>query len=453
MKCPTAAGVSQPPARLGRTATALTRVSVVAAFGVVAFGVLVVGGTGCDEQAPVPRLYTVSPQRVYSDRPQRLRLVGSELVPRYDLDLSSGSRHGDAGGFTGFVGSGAAAITLRDFVFVEPSVLEATLDPGLGAGVHDVVVIDPRGARAVLSSRFVSLGPDDSPPRLSFIAPDELAPGIVVSARASIEDDDGLASVAWDVHGTRGPAQRGTCPELATAGVGATRIVCDVTFVVPPELGAGESFVMLLTAVDGAPSLNRATLSRSFSLRASLGLTSVSPTVGGAAGDSDVVVRGNGFGPGTRIWFGNALLAPDGGLLLDERTIVGKTPPQNPGPVVVRAVTAIDDARGRWREEGKLPGSFEYLAPPELTAIEPARGPSAGASAVVVRGHGFSPTTRVYLGSHLATALPLQQLRYVDATEIRGITPAGQGSATVFAIDPAAGWAQLPAGFTWEGQP
>jgi hypothetical protein len=70
-----------------------------------------------------------------------------------------------------------------------------------------------------------------------------------------------------------------------------------------------------------------------------------------------------------------------------------------------------------------------------------------------VLGRNFTPTTRVLLGSNLATAVPLGDPKFIDPAEIRGVLPPGQGQASVFVIDAEAGIGQLPAAFAWKSDP
>jgi hypothetical protein len=437
MPCPTVSGASLDPCRVGASAACVAVVVMAAAAAVLG---------GCQDQLPGPQLYTFTPQKVHSDRPLHVRLVGSDLVPRYELDLDTGSRHGDASGFSGFVGSGADETSLHDFAFVASNVLEATLDPGLRAGVHSVVLIDPRGARATLGSGFVSLGPDTTAPTLILVAPGsptDLAPGTPVEARASIDDDGRVRDFAWQALGPRGPVLRGGCSALPATAAG--RVICDFAFVVPTALSPGDPFELLLTATDDAPVANRTTLARSFLLQAPPRLISVSPLMGGAAGGTDVVVRGVGFRPGTQVWFGNAALEPNGGQLLDESTIVGKTPTHAAGATVVRVSTPLGDSPAE--------RTFEFLAAPVLATIQPAQGPDRGGSQVVVRGQNFTAATQIFFGDSLASGVPLQQPRHIDAQEIRGLAPAGVGTTSIFAVDPNAGWARLPDAFAWEASP
>ena len=406
---------------------------------------------GCDDQSPRPQLDAVVPQRMHSDRALRLQLIGAQLVPLYRFELDSGKRHADASGFTGFVGIGAQTALLRDFAVVAPGTLEATLDPGLPAGTHDVVLTDPRGARAILAGGYTSLGLDTSPPVLSIAMPTaevQLAPGAPVTVQVVAEDDSPLFALTWQASGPRGAALHGTCPVSlpVDANHGADprmqRVVCDFNFVVPADLSPGDSFQLLLSAIDGTPRTNRATLSRSFRLLPPPTIRSVESDKGGAAGGTDVVIRGSGFGPGSVVRFGASPLLPGGGILLDESTIVGKTPPHPAGRAVIQVTTTLGAAVAT--------DLFEYLAVPVVASIQPARGPASGGQLLRVLGQHFTPATRIFLGVTLATARPLTDAVFVDATEIRGLAPPGHGDSDVFAVDPTAGWAALPVGFRWE---
>jgi IPT/TIG domain len=415
---------------------------------------LTCGAIGCDEQAPTPRLYTVTPAKGPSDRPLRLRITGAELLPRYHLDLEERRRRADVTGFQGFVGNGSKMAPLTDFVFLSPSTLEATLGTGLPAGSFDVVVIDPRGSRAVLAAGFYSFGPDLTAPVITIVTPatsTRLAPGTPVAARVVVDEEGALTQLAWEITSAARPLLRGKCADgPAPPGPDGpppppSRRICDFNFVVPLSLQPGEALVLAVTAIDDAPAINRTTVTRAFALEPRPALFSLEPGRGGSAGGTDVVVRGRGFLPGTSVVFGESRLEPDGGVLLDDGTIIGKTPSHPAGATVVR----IQGPLGQSSEEGV----FEYLPAPNLAAIDPPRGSAMGGQMVRILGAHFTSATRVYFGPTLARALPLGDPVFVNAGEIRGISPPGHGLATVHLIDPIAGWTAQPAAFVWEAQP
>jgi hypothetical protein len=397
----------------------------------------------CEGQPPSPVLAGAEPQRAYSDRRQRLILRGDGFLPSYRIDPAAGRREAHASGFGGWVGdarSGQGA-RLTDFGWRAPTLLSATLEPGLPAGAHDVVVIDPRGARAVLPGGFVALGPDQSPPALAIERPAEdapVAPGLTIEARLVARDGPGrLLQVRWEARGRGAVVAGGECPVDADPAL----VTCDFSLQVPPSFAEGELLELHAVAVDEAPAANTSEVRRTLRLRARPRAVAVTPGLGGAAGGTDVVVRGAGFLPGSRVLFGGLPLSPDGGLVVDEHMITGRAPPHPPGKVAVTVQTPLGDATG--------PDLFEYRAPPRVLSIVPATSPPEGGVVLQVRGEDFTPDTSVYLGRALAEAVPLRAPVRLGAQEIRGLAPPGAGKATVWVLDPQLGFTALRDGFAW----
>jgi hypothetical protein len=185
---------------------------------------------------------------------------------------------------------------------------------------------------------------------------------------------------------------------------------------------------------------------RSFTLRAPPAVLGVTPMRGGTGGGTEVVVRGTGFFPGSRVYFGRALLQPEGGILLDEQTITGRTPPHPGGHAVVRAATPLGEAR--------VDTLFEFLAPPTVQAVEPAVAPGAGGTALRVTGENLRSGTLILVGPSLRTAIPMLAQSRTGDREIYCVSPprpAGAppgGRLSLFAVDPEAGWGTLPEALT-----
>lgn len=393
----------------------------------------------CQGVEPAPGLTGLSPARAYTDRDLRVVLHGSELLPSYRVDPSNGRREGDTRGFHGWVGEARAP--LRDFGWRGLEELSATLPRGLPPGLHQVVLEDPRGRRAVLPDAFESLGPDTEAPRIEIDTPSPdlpLAPGMRVPCRARITDDPGLLErVTWESRGPGGVVAAGACPVDPEAGA----LACRFEVAVPAYLREGDRFDVLIDATDRAPDPNSTSRRLTFRLLARPTITQVTPSSGGIAGGTEVVVRGSGFLPGTRVFMGALPLYPGGGLRLDATTITGRVPPQPRGPAAVVARTPIGDAQAR--------EPFEYAPAPLVEGIDPAVAPAAGGTQVRVFGEHFTPETRVYLGPTFPSALPLLGQERTTAREMRGLVPAGSGRTTVWVHDPALGLTSLPGGFAW----
>jgi hypothetical protein len=407
---------------------------------------LLAPAAGCESSPPDPRISGIEPARAYSDRPLRVLLKGSGLLPAYRIDVATGQRTGDASGFSGQVGTGTdPAVPLRDFTWRDPDELSATLDPGLPAGRYAVLVTDPRGARGELPDAFQSLGSDEQGPAIVIERPAAaapMAPGGRLSGRLLVSDDSQVSRVDWRLAGPMAPLATGSCP----VAPGPTVVSCDFDLTIPATLAAGDLLELTVTAADASPMVNAGSATRSFTLRAPPAVTAVKPTRGGTAGGSEVVVRGAGFLPGSRVYFGRALLQPDGGIRLDDETITGRTPPHPRGYAVVRAATPLGEAR--------VDTLFEFLPPPAVLSVEPAMATSAGGTLLRVTGENFGTSTRILIGRSLRAATPLSTQSRVSETVIegvvapRGVAPGGALDArvSVFAVDPSAGWGALPDG-------
>lgn len=381
----------------------------------------------------------LSPASAYTDREIRVVLQGSDLFPSYRVNLGSGRREGDTRGFQGWVGE--PAVRLRDFGWRGFEELSATLESGLPPGKHHVVIEDPRGHRATLPDAFESLGPDTEPPRIEIEAPSSdlpLAPGMRIACRVSVTDEPGLLEgVSWETRDPGGVVSVGGCPVEAAAGP----LRCRFEARVPTYLREGDRFEILVQAVDRAAVPNVTSRRLSFRLLARPSITKVTPDLGGTAGGTELVVRGIGFLPGTRVFLGAMPLYPDGGLRVDDTTITGRAPPQARGPVDVVARTPIGVAQAG--------DPFTYAPPPLLERIEPATGPRAGGTPVRVSGQDFTPTTRVYLGLTFASAVPLLEQELAGPGELRGVVPPGFGRTSVWAYDPVLGLTSLRGAFSW----
>jgi hypothetical protein len=384
----------------------------------------------------------VKPARAYTDGPLRLRIEGTGFVPTFRIDEASGLRRGNAGQFSGRVGSGTEPVLLHNFDWVDVNTLTATMDPGLPAGLHTVQVIDPRGQPAEKPKAFWSLGPDDDAPVLTVTKPTPdtpIGPGVVLDVDVSAVDPDpgtldSLLVETW-VAGQRLSLQ--PCPPEADPG----RAHCVFQVTVPDTLAAGDQLLLYATARDRSASGNVVHQSITLTAEGAPVLTSINPTLGGIVGGTDVVIRGAGFHPGSQVYLGDLLLLPHGGTVLDEQTIVGRAPAHVAGAASVVVRTPIGST--------KLADAFRYLPPPQIASISPEMGSPDGGTVIHVRGRGFTDQTQIFFGESLVSAERCEELQKLNDTEIVGRAPAGRGQTSVWAFDPDLGWTRLPDGFGW----
>jgi hypothetical protein len=392
---------------------------------------------GCGAGAPAPVLHSFAPARGYSDRAIRVFIRGEGFLPAFEIDPSSG-RRGDVSGFSGRVGEGEGTVTLHDFDWISVDELSAWMDAGLPMGIHDVTLIDPRGEHARLPDAFQALGYDRDKPSVQFVQPAKGSPtaaGIPLRAKvvASDREPGRLAELRWELHSNGIVLSSEAC----ALGSEPTAVTCEFQVVVPPGLAAGNTVDLTAVASDEAVPANVTPETLSFELLRRPLAMSVSPVRGGTEGGTDVVIRGSDFPPGSRVLVDGTPLEPrgTGGVRLDGETLAGRMPKHAEGMVSLVVQTPIG--------ESVLRDAFTFEAPPKINDISPESGNPAGGTMVRIRGERFTPDTRVFFGDPLPAAVPLGGQRNVSEGEITGFAPAGQGRASVWAVDPELGVSQF----------
>lgn len=394
---------------------------------------------GCGE--PQPSIESVVPIAAGSDRDVRLTILGRDFVPATILDPVSGRRIATSEGFAARIGMEDRWVHLSKLDWLSSGALAGTLPANSAeTGWLDVEVTDPRGRVDRLEKGFHELGRDTEGPTLSFLGPaaDTLfAAGMLLrgSFRATDAPPGTLEALRWTAYANGSELTAAECrisPKARQADCGFQLVISD-------NLRGDDEVSIVAEAEDDSGNASQLTLP--FSLRDKPKVSSIFPKTGGTAGGTDVVIRGTGFLPGSTALLGDQPLLPDGGIRIDDTSISGYTPPHAEGSPSVVVHTPIGDASGLV--------VFRYEAPPVLVSITPEHGPPSGGTEVAIRGANFSSDTRIYFGSTLDDAVPLDELLVQGPTSIIGITPAGSGTTTVWAFDGSLGLAKLPDGFTW----
>jgi hypothetical protein len=393
---------------------------------------------GCGADAPAPSIAAVSPARGYSDREIRLLIRGEGFLPRFVIDPGSGMRKGDVTRFSGRVGS----VHLHGFDWLDMNQLSAWMAPGLPAGEHTLEVMDPRGKPGRLEKAFWSLGPDNDPPAVAFEKPAAGAPvaaGSTIDLAIAARDQDPgrLHSLGWEAWAGGGFLHGEECRLESDPA----RARCDTRVTVPVWMAPGDSFQLRARAIDASAARNAAEETLSFVVQPAPTAAAVRPARGGIVGGTDLVIEGSGFFSGTKVYLDDRLLLPDGGTIVDSTTIVGRAPAHVEGPATVLIRTPIGDAL--------LPNAFQYERPPQIETVAPEVGDPNGATAIKVRGRGFTTQTQIFFGDALVTAIPCEEQRYISDQEIHGSAPAGHGTTSVWAFDAELGWTRLVDGFSW----
>jgi len=398
---------------------------------------------GCSDLQPQPTVNAVEPDQAYSDGDVHLTLVGSGFVPATQLDPGSGRRIAVSDGFAVQVGAGATWAQLTNLQWQSTERIEGLLPSGsaqgLAHGPLDVQLTDPRGGTAWLPSGFRELGLDDSAPTIRFIAPAANAPfaaGMPLngSFHAADAQPGTLAEMDWDYFENGSSIIRSTC----TIPLDAAEADCSFAVTVSADLTEGTPVWITATATDEAN--NSQTKILPFELLARPSVAWISPVSGGTAGGTDVVIKGSGFLAGSWATLDGARLFPDGGIVVDPNTLSGYVPAHQAGDAAVVVHTPI----------GATPSvMFTYLPPPTILAITPNTGDPTGGTPVIITGQNFTLQTQIYFGLTLDSAVPLQGPSFLSDTSISGFSPLGTGQTSVWAVDGALGWTQLPDGFSW----
>ena len=136
----------------------------------------------------------------------------------------------------------------------------------------------------------------------------------------------------------------------------------------------------------------------------------VAPNSGSIYGGDLVMLVGGGFVSDMEVFFGENKAAKL--FVVDSHYLTVESPPHAPGVVDVKIVTGQDSA--------VIPDAFTYVAKLTIETISPATGSGAGNLPVEIRGTGFEPSCRLFLGGRPAT-----QLLPSDSYTLFAVTPPG----------------------------
>jgi hypothetical protein len=399
---------------------------------------------GC--QNPRPVLTHVEPGQGYSDSDLRFTLTGHNFLPATTIDPASGSRVAVLDGFHVRIGKANAWAELTDLAWQSTDQMTATLPSDFANALPDialdVALYDPRGQSTVLEDAFTELGRDFTSPFAEFTSPaasTPVGPGTLLHVNIHAFDTPPgvLDSLQWIYTENQVERNRSGCPIAKQAG----STDCPFQIIVSQNLKGGELIQISATVTDASTEKNSYTATVQFKVDAPATVTSISPTSGGTAGGTDVVITGSGFIAGTQALIDGVLLFPNGGIVINQTTLSGHVPAHDEGAATIVLSTPLGDSMGSQH--------FTYVSPPLITTITPNADAPAGGAAVAVTGRGFGADTHIYFGSTLDSAVPLDQLFLQSDTTIIGRAPAGIGQTTVWAFDEALGFTRLPNGFTW----
>lgn len=416
-----------------------------AAATVSLFGAVWGCGGGTEPDAVVTAL---SPAMAFNDAATAVLIEGGPFRPAYRFDTMAAATNTQLSAFSvvltpvaGGTASGVDPITLDAVSWQATTALAATVPAGIPEGAYDVAVTDPRGRRTVLPVGFTSLGADREAPTVTIQAP---AAGSIIAAQTkvsvSVLADDGpglLASLTVTISTAAGVLQQTDC----TVAAAMHRTPCPLSLTAPVPAGDGDVLTIEARAADAAG--NESPTTAIYPLVQRPTLVSLSPSVGPAAGGTQIEVQGTNFVIGAD---------PDKGtrLLIDDRVVESA---EVISATEIRATTPMHDAGDAHLTvstggAGTAPIIFEFVAAPIVRMVSPARGPLTGGTPIAIVGNHFrAGMTRVYIGQ-----LPLACARWVSVNRIEGTVPEGLaiGPTTVAAYDPVGGGSALLDGFAYD---
>lgn len=145
-------------------------------------------------------------------------------------------------------------------------------------------------------------------------------------------------------------------------------------------------------------------------------VTAVTPNEGVAAGGTNIVVTGSGFGTSgsplvTAVSIGGTTVPTSDWAVVNDTTLNVTTPAHAPGTVDIVVTTDAPNTN-------TSADDFTYLTPPTITNVAPNSGPTAGGQTVTITGTGFTGVTQVDFGGTMTGAFN------VSANSLQVLSPA-----------------------------
>ena len=155
-------------------------------------------------------------------------------------------------------------------------------------------------------------------------------------------------------------------------------------------------------------------------------VTSIQPTTGPVAGNTNVTINGTGFDPGSTVTFsdqwGDFQDAPNV-TYVNGNQLIATSPP---GDIFFDVVDVqVTNALGNTSPTSAT-DQFNYLTPgqPNVTSITPTTGPVAGNTNVTINGTGFDPGSTVTFTDWWGDASNATSVTYVNGNQLDRDLPA-----------------------------
>ena len=345
----------------------------------------------------------------YPDPPPRLQAIAPPVGPVEGgtLALVTGQAL-QAGARLLFGGRDALRVTL-----IDEHRATVVVPPG-PAGASDLVWLNPDGQASLLPQGFRYSDLPGVAPTIGGLTPNRGPEGGGTAVMVAGSDFTDGSLVFFD--------------DLPAANV----VVLGPAFIstAAPPHAAGAATVTV-TGSDGRSSA----LPAGYTYVASPAVLGVQPGYGPVEGGTEIQIGGRNFLGGATVLIGG--VAAPNVAVLGANLITARTPPSVPGRVDVTV-------RNPDAQQHTLEGAFEYLNQPSLASVWPLSGPATGGTRAMIRGRGFRPGARVYLGGVEAAAVT-----YVADDLVTAVLPGGvPGVVDLLLRNPDAQEATLPEAFT-----
>ncbi len=218
--------------------------------------------------------------------------------------------------------------------------------------------------------------------------------------------------ITFDGGMTRSCWRGGNDAALATAYESASTPTTDTRTATRSSLGFGAEHFVYTAVVNAMPTPV---------------ITSVAPSAGPTAGGQSVTVTGQYLTGATSVTFGGT--AGTSVSVVNDTTVTVTTPARAAGTIDVRVTTPA----GTSADAGSA-DNYTYYAPPTVTNVAPAAGPTAGGTSVTITGTNFtglSGAAAVRFGATNATGYTVD-----SATQITATAPAGTGTQNITVTTP-----------------
>ncbi len=255
----------------------------------------------------------------------------------------------------------------------------------------------------------------------------------------------------------------GTVP-ATILGVTRTEITVQTPRWTLKNPSVSETVDVKVVANPGQPNERTATLTRGFTFRAGVTITSVSPNVGSPDGGEPVTILGTSFGnnlAGIKVYFGNVLATVEG---VSDTTVNVRTPRwslRDPKVSETVDLTVVVDAGQVTEKTATLSKAFTFRAVSTLyiTSVTPNVGSPAGGEQVTILGNNFGSSfanTRVLFGTVQASVqsvAPTQIIVLTPRWTLRDplVSEVVDVSVTADVGGPNEASASLPRAFTFRG--